>query len=106
MSAEPLSPGAPRGGGARLARWGAQGAPLVGPLRGAESRPRWPAGRHREAPCGPAGGRGEPPSSAAPRQAGAESGGALITGVPGCCLGAVCLFLVSGNKGQHHQLGV
>lgn len=33
--------------------------------------------------------------------------GTLITASPGLLpLHTVCLFLVSGNKGEHHQLGV
>lgn len=80
MSAEPLSPGAPGGGGARSACWevqraalvarcGVQRAALAGPLRGAGSRP-----------CRPLPGR-----------LCAEAGGAFITARPKLrCLH--CLF--------------
>lgn len=113
MSAEPLSPGAPGGGGARSACWevqraalvarcGVQRAALAGPLRGAGSRPRGPLGgagsRPRRPlrgagsrPRGPLRGAGSRPCRPLPGRLCAEAGGAFITARPKLrCLH--CLF--------------
>lgn len=128
MSAEPLSPGAPGGGGARSACWEVQRAALRGPAAGCRRPPsparcgvrgavlvaRWGCG---EPPSSAAEVRGaalvarcgvrEPPLSAAPRRALCGSWWCFHHCASQAALSALFVYLrCQVIKGSTHQLGV